>query len=219
MYWRSWRGEDEYLPSSWDRDVKVFFDPSQSDGCTVVHLCTSSHGKSRLEALLLKVLDESLSFGVLGDKGLGLCEMAGVAPNKVTRGGWKDIFDPWLTWNVQQNVIKHYGTLGIFQEAGVVSHVDVRLVHAFPRRWMPSWVRWSWLWLAWEASALDVTRPWEGFSSLQSAPVKIQSVCMRKLEVMDCITLLTGSLENLYDLTGGNHRKHSKVDHFGFNRR
>jgi len=29
------------------------------------------------------VLDESLSFGVLGDKGLGLCEMAGVAPTKV----------------------------------------------------------------------------------------------------------------------------------------
>lgn len=56
-------------------------------------------------------------------------------------------------------MIKHYGTLGIFQEAGVVSHVDVRLVHAPPGRWMPSWVRWSWLWLAWEASALDVTRP------------------------------------------------------------
>lgn len=35
---------------------------------------------------------------------------------------------------------------------------------------------------------------------------------------MDCITLLTGSLENVYDLTGGNNRKHSKVDHFGFNR-
>lgn len=49
--------------------------------------------------------------------------------------------------------------LGIFQEAGVVSHVDVPLVHAPPGRWMPSWVRWSWLWLALEASALDVTRP------------------------------------------------------------
>ena len=42
----------------------------------------------------------------------------------------------------------------------MVSLVDVRLLHAFPPgRWMPSWVRWSWLWLAWEASALDVTRP------------------------------------------------------------
>lgn len=78
-------------------------------------------------------------------------------------------------------MIKHYGTLGIFQEAGVVSNVDVPLVHAPPGRWMPSWVRWSWLWLALEASALDVTRPCEGFSSLQSAPVKIQSLCMRKL--------------------------------------
>ena len=55
---------------------------------TVVNF-TSSHGNSRLEAKLLKVLDESLSFGVLGDKGLGLCEMAGVAPTKVARGDWK----------------------------------------------------------------------------------------------------------------------------------
>lgn len=30
-----------------------------------------------------QVLDESLSFGVLGDKGLGLCEMAKVSPSKV----------------------------------------------------------------------------------------------------------------------------------------
>ena len=28
----------------------------------------------------------------------------------------------------------------------------------------------------------------------------------------------TGSLEHVYDLTAGNHRTHSKVDHFGFNR-
>jgi len=32
---------------------------------------------------LAQVLDESLSFGVLGDKGLGLCEMAKVSPSKV----------------------------------------------------------------------------------------------------------------------------------------
>ena len=34
-------------------------------------------------AQLSQVLDESLSFGVLGDKGLGLCEMAKVSPSKV----------------------------------------------------------------------------------------------------------------------------------------